>query len=124
MVVAVIAVRMVQMPGDEVVDVIAVRHGLVPATGPVYVCVLMAAAVMPGRALVRILRADRDPVLVDMAAMRMVQVAIVQVIDMALVQDRRVAAMCAVLVVVVGVVGLIAGAHALPLFDGGRIAGR
>ena len=31
MIVAVIAVRMVQAPGDEVVDVIAVRDGLVPA---------------------------------------------------------------------------------------------
>jgi hypothetical protein len=31
MIVAVVAVRMVQVPVNEVADVIAVRHGLVPA---------------------------------------------------------------------------------------------
>jgi hypothetical protein len=34
-IVAVIAVRMVQAPRDEVVDVVTMRHGLVPAPGGV-----------------------------------------------------------------------------------------
>ena len=41
-VVAVAFVRMVQMAGDEIVGMVAVRHRLVPAAGSVLVASLMA----------------------------------------------------------------------------------
>ena len=43
MIVAVVAVRMVQVPLDEVIDVVAVRHRLVPAARPVAVRLLVTA---------------------------------------------------------------------------------
>ena len=54
---------------------------------------------------------DGDHVLVDVVAMRMVQVAVVQVIDMAIMADGRVAAAGAMGVVMVGVMGQLAFAH-------------
>ena len=54
-VVAVVPVRVVQVTVDEIVDVIAMRHRLVPATGAVLVAGLVPAALMLGRAAVRVL---------------------------------------------------------------------
>ncbi|WP_420997854.1 hypothetical protein ACKI2N_034175 [Cupriavidus sp. 30B13] len=112
MIVAVIAMRVMKVPAHEIVDVVAVRHRFVPASGAVDVPVLVAPAMMLRRAPVRVLRADFEAVLVHMAAMRVVQVAVVQVIDVAVVPDRGMAAIGSVLVVVVGVVRLVAGTHA------------
>jgi hypothetical protein len=42
MVVAVIAVRMMQAPADQIVDMFAVRHRLMPATGAVPVASVVA----------------------------------------------------------------------------------
>ena len=69
-VVAVIAVRMMEVSVHEIVNVVAVRYGFVPAPRSVDVSRLMAAAVR--RALVRILCADLDLMLIHMTAMWMV----------------------------------------------------
>jgi len=54
-VVAVVAVRVMQVVGDAVIEVIAVRHRLVAAAGAVDVARLMAAATMVGHAHVGVL---------------------------------------------------------------------
>lgn len=97
-VVAVIAVRMVQVTVHQVVGVIAVGDSLVAAARTVLVSFLVTAAVMARCAGGRIGRTDRQRMLLDLAADRVVQVAVVQVIDMAIVLDGRVAAVGAVLV--------------------------
>ena len=84
-VVAMIAVRMVQMAADQVIDVVAVRHRFVPAAGPMHMTGAMAGTVVLRRAAVRIGGADGDHVLVDMVAMHVVQMAVVQEIDVAFV---------------------------------------
>ena len=111
MVVAMVAVRVVQVAVDQVVDVVTVRDGFVAATGAMDVAGLVAAAFVLGRAAVRVGGRDGDHVLVDVVAMRMVQVAVVQVIDMAVMADGRVAAAGAMGVVMVGVMGQLAFAH-------------
>ena len=58
MVVAVIAVRMVQVAFDEVVHMIAVRDRLVPTAGAMLMAGLVATAVMIGRAALRVVRTD------------------------------------------------------------------
>lgn len=68
-VVAMIAMRVMKTAVDQVVDVIAMRHPLVPTAGAVDVARFMAAAAR--RALVRIVCTDLDLVFVDMIAMRM-----------------------------------------------------
>jgi hypothetical protein len=102
-VVAMIAVRMVQMAADQVIDVVAVRHRFVPAAGPMHMTGAMAGTVVLRRAAVRIGGADGDHVLVDMVAMHVVQMAVVQEIDVAFVAHRGMTALRAVLVVVMGV---------------------
>lgn len=83
--VAMTVVRMVQVAIHEVIDMIAMRHGLVAAAGAVHVVGWMAAASVAGGARCRIRCIDGNHVLVDMVAVRVVQVAIVQVVDVAVV---------------------------------------
>jgi hypothetical protein len=54
-VVAVVAVRVVKMAGDAIVDVVAVRHRLVTAAGVVHMACLMPATAMIGGATVGVL---------------------------------------------------------------------
>jgi hypothetical protein len=93
-IVAVVRVRVVQDAVDEVVGVIAVRHGLVTASRAVLMLRVVAAG--RARAVAGIAGADRDDVLVDMVLVGVVQVAVVQVVDVALVRDRGVPAVGAV----------------------------
>ena len=113
MVVAVVAVRVVQVAIDEVVDVVAMRHRFVAAAGAVHVSRFVAAAVVFRRAGVRVGGTDGDDVFVNVVAMRVMQVAVVQVINVAFVLDGGVAAVRAVLVVVVGVVRFVAATAAV-----------
>ena len=81
MVVAVIPVRMVQVPVDQVIDVIAVWYGRMPAARAMYVIFVVALAdVMnaPGGIGIR----DRYDVLVVVTFMGAMQVPFVQVSHM------------------------------------------
>jgi hypothetical protein len=101
MIVAVIAVRMMQVACDEVVRVVAVRDRVVAAVGAVLVAFLMAAAIVAGRAASRIRGVDRQHVFLDGAAIGMVQMSVVKIIDVAVVEDARVPATRTMLVSVV-----------------------
>jgi hypothetical protein len=108
--VAVFVMGVMEVSVDEEVDVVAVRHGLVTAAGGVDVTGVVTGAVVVGGALLRMVVADADGVLLDRAVGRhVVQVPIVDVIAVAFVGDGSVAAAIAVDVGVVGV------AHGLPL---------
>src|SRR5689334_23274742 len=91
MVVAVVAVRMVQVALDEVIHMIAMRNRFVAAAGAVDVALGVAAAGVGRGAGSGILATDVDLVLLDLAARGMVQVAVVQVIDVPIVLDCGVA---------------------------------
>ena len=103
-VVAVALVGVVQVAVDEVVDVIAVRHRLVAAARAVHV----AAVVAGGRlgVSVGVLSRHLVRVLLDLGAVLVLQVALVQVVDVVTMLDGGVAAAGAVLVGVVAVVVL------------------
>ena len=104
-VVAVALVRMVQMAIHQVIDVIAVRHGWVTATGSVYVIGAVAAAGVPAGATVWIGCGDVDAVFFDVACGGLVmKVAIMQIIHMVSVLDGRVSTSWTVDMVVVFVV--------------------
>jgi hypothetical protein len=118
MVVAVVLVGVVQVARDEVVHVVAVRHGFVTATRRMFVVWLVPAAAVLRGAAVRVVGVDGDGVLVDVALVRMVQVAVVQVVHVAVVQDRHVPAAGAVLVRMVGVGGVFA--HGTTMSSAGR----
>lgn len=92
MIVAVIPVRVMQMPIDQIVDVIAMRHRLVAASRAMLVRRVVTCARVRRRAGRRVLRRHLDHMLVDMIAMRMVQMAVVQVVDMPIVPHGRMSA--------------------------------
>lgn len=92
-----VAVRMMQVAVNEIIGVVSVRHGLVAAARPVDVIGSMFAAIMRRRAVIGVLCVDGKNVLVDMAVVRMVKVAVVQIIGMAFVLDSDMAAVCAML---------------------------
>ena len=106
MVVAVALVGVVQATVDQVVHVVAVGHLVVAAA----LAVDVGAAVMRSVAAVRVELVDRQPVLVDVIAVRMVEVPVVEEVDVAVVDNLRVAAAGSV-DVLVGVVDVALVAH-------------
>ena len=103
MIVAVVAVHMMQMPADEVVHMITVWHSLVPTARPMHVPCIVPAALVRGRASGWVRLIDRYAVLVYMALMGMMQMAVVEIIHVPIMHDCGVAAVGAVLVIVVAV---------------------
>jgi hypothetical protein len=95
-IVAVIPVRVVQMPVHEVVRVVPVRHCLMSAILPVDVRFIMPGVELRS-ACGRVRRVHLDAVIVYVVAVLMMQVAVVNIIGMAIVRDCRVAAVRAVL---------------------------
>lgn len=110
------AVHMVQAAAYQPIHMIAVRHRFVAATGPVHM-----RAGHRRRAPIGIGRADRDHMFIDMVAVRVVQVAIVQIIDMAIMLHGGVAAAGPM---GVGMIGMGDARHgARPCSCAGTIAG-
>jgi hypothetical protein len=107
--VAVSSVRVMEVPVDEVVDVIAMRNRGVAARRAVYVIGRVALARMSRRARSRIRRIDGDRAFVDVVAVHRVKVTVVEVVDVASMLARDVAATGAVNVLVLGMRAM--GAH-------------
>jgi hypothetical protein len=119
-VVAVIAMRMMQMAIDEIVHVVPMRDRFMPAAGAMDVRSFVAGA---GLGVISWIRAaDFDDVFIDVTGMRMVQMPIVQVIDVPVVTDGDVAAVGAVRVVVIRMDGT--GAHGDCIIPGRASAGK
>ena len=87
MVVAVALVLVVQVTVDEVVGVVAVGDRLVPAAGTVHVAGVVAGARVAGVAVIRVGRVDREHVVVNVVAVWVVQVPVVEEVDVPLVDE-------------------------------------
>ncbi len=96
-VVAVTPMRMVQMTINKVIGMVAVRNGLMTAAGTVDMPGSASVNLKRLGAAVGVLGADRKEVLVDMCFMRMMKVAVVQVVGVPVVLDCDVAASGSVL---------------------------
>jgi hypothetical protein len=103
-VVAVVAVRVVQVTANQIVHMVAMGHRLVSAPGPMDVIGRVGLAAMLGRADCWIRAIDAQRMLLDLASAGVVQMPVVQVIDMALMLDGFVTAIGAMLMGVVAVV--------------------
>jgi hypothetical protein len=90
--------RMVEVIADQIIDVIAVRNGLMSATWAMFMPRFMAGTAMVRRAAVRVGGGDFDRMLVYVLAMRMVQMTVMKIIDVIAVTDGGVAAARAMLV--------------------------
>jgi hypothetical protein len=109
-----IAVGMVQPSTYEIIEVIAVGHRFVPAGRA-----MLVRAARLRRALHGIAGIDRECMLVDVILVRVMQMAIMEIIDMAFMADCRMPAVGAVLVGMVGMMLFGAGRH-----DGGSFLPR
>lgn len=97
-IIAVIPVWMMKVTINQVVKVIAMRHGFVAAVGSVNMPCLMTGAAVVRRALVGVRDRYFKRVLVHMAVVHVVQIAVMQIVDMVTMRDGGVAARRAMLV--------------------------
>lgn len=111
MIVAVIAVWMMQVAIDQIIDVVAVRDRLVTASWAMNMAGLVPRARVSRRAPVGILRRHLYDMFIDVTRMHVMQVTIVQIVHMITVLHGRMPASGTMLVVVVGVVGQFAVCH-------------
>jgi hypothetical protein len=105
-IIAMIAVRMVQPAVDEIIDMVAMRDLFMSTVWTVCMC-----AVELRRAGRGICATDRNDMFVDVILVHVVEMAIVQIIDVAVMANRGVPAIRAMLMRVVGVVVLGASGH-------------
>jgi hypothetical protein len=91
-VVAMIAMRMVQAPIDQIIHVVAMGDSLMAAARAMPMRRIMSAGAMLRRAAIGIRCRDFDDMLIDSAIMHMMQMAVVEIVDMAPMRDRDVTA--------------------------------
>lgn len=91
-----LSVRMMQVPRDQVVDVIAMRHRRMPAAGTMLVLGAVRVAGVTAGAFRRIRRRHPEHMLVDMITVLMMQMPVVQIIDVPVVPHSEVTAIVAV----------------------------
>src|SRR5258708_35234058 len=93
-------VRMVQVTLHHVIDVIPVWHPVVAAVCPVHMVLWMMTAVMLGCAVRGVRCANRQDMVINVIAMDVMQMPIVQIVGMVAVSDSRMTAARSMLVVV------------------------
>lgn len=91
-IVAMVAMGMVEPAVDQIINMIAVRDRLMTARRTVNMTGLVALVTVFWRAVIRIGLADLDHMFIDMVAVRMVQMAVMQVINVVPVAYRGVPA--------------------------------
>lgn len=91
-IVAMVAMRVLKAAVHDVVNVVAMRNGFMAAARTVDMPRLARGASMIRRAAIRIALADLDHMLIGAFAMRMLKMPIGQIVEMAVVADRGVAA--------------------------------
>ena len=90
MIVAVRTMGEVHVPADHIIYMIAMWNGLMTAVRAMAVPGLMTGAGMSRGASSRILAGDSQHMFVDMVTVDMVEMAVVQVVGMAVMRDRLV----------------------------------
>jgi hypothetical protein len=110
-IVAMSAVRMVQMAIHQVINMVAMRHGFVAAIGTVSVGLLIGGAALVWRTFLRIRRSHLNLMVIHMITVSVMQVAIVKIISVAVVFHGGVPAVWAMHVAVSPWVLLVSVSH-------------
>jgi len=92
MIIAMVAVRVMKMSLHQVVHMIAMRHSFVATSRSMRMALVVCAAAMLGCAPVGICWRHFNLMFVDVIAMYMMQMPVVQVVNVAFVADSRVTA--------------------------------
>ena len=112
MLVAMIAVRMMEPPLHQIIDMVAVRDDFVAAVR----AVLMSRALNLGIAMHRVRGSDGDDMLVNMIRMHMVEMAVMKIVKMVVMANSLVPAGRAMLMGMVGMTLLDAIGHEIHSF--------
>ncbi|HTF72479.1 MAG TPA: hypothetical protein VK638_58400, partial [Edaphobacter sp.] len=96
-VVAVVAIGVMQVPGYQIVDVVTVGNGHVSAICPMLMGGIMAFALMTVCAVRRVGGIHRKRVLIHMTFVQRVEVSVVEIVSVIVVLDRCMPAILAVL---------------------------
>jgi hypothetical protein len=87
-----VVMRMMKVAIDQIVDMLAMRHGFMAAVRPMFMSLRMSWALMFRRTAFRIARGYVYHMLIDMVAVWVMQMPVVQVIDVPVVHDTCMAA--------------------------------
>ena len=117
MVITMIAVLVMQTAVDQIIDMVAVRNGLMTATFPMN----MARTGIKRNAGIRVGFIYRQGVFVVMAVVLVVQMAVVQVVDMAIMFDGGMTAAAAVNMGVVVMNGAVCHDASFDLIKVGQV---
>jgi hypothetical protein len=92
-IIAMIAMLVVEVAIDQIVNMVAMRHCFMSAARPMSVSLKMARAFVPRCATLRISLRYAYHVFIGMAAVRVMQVPIVQITDVIIMHDPGMAAL-------------------------------
>lgn len=87
-----VAMRVVEVAFDQIVDMLAMRHGLMATIRTVLVGSVVCSAIVIGRTDIRVAGRNSELMFVHVVRMHEVQAAVVKIIDVAFVLDRGVSA--------------------------------
>jgi hypothetical protein len=108
MVIAMRAMGEVQMAGDQIIDMVSVRHGLMSAVRAMAMSGLMPLAAMARRASSRVFRSDTEPMFIDVVAVWMMKVSVMEIIGVVVMGDSWMPAVRSVLMTVMLMDGMVA----------------
>lgn len=120
MVVTMVAMGMVQMPVHQVIHMITVGYCRMTAFRAMHMPWFMSCAMMRWRAYIRVGCRYRNHMFIHMGFMRMMQVPIVQVIDMAFMHNGRMPTIRPMLVGMLMVMRVFTGCHSRDSFSNGK----
>ena len=106
MIVAMVAVRMMQMAIDQIVHMVSVGHRFVAASRSVHMAGVVTTAAVLRCAPVGVGCGDLDHMLIHVVTMDMMEMPIMQIVDMAIVIDGSMPAIRAVHMRVIAMLGI------------------
>lgn len=92
MVITMRAMGEVQMAGDQIINMVSVRHCLMSAVRAMAMSGLMPLAAMGRRASSRVLRGDVELMFIDMVTMRMMKMSVMEIIGVTIMDNGRMSA--------------------------------
>ncbi|SCX35583.1 hypothetical protein [Agrobacterium rosae] len=110
-VIAMVAVLVMKTSFNQIVNMVTMRHGFMAAVRAVDMAMIVADMVLDRTAAIGVVITHLDDVFIDMIAMGMMEVSIMQVVNMVAMFDGHVAAVGAMFMVVVIMMWKIAIAH-------------
>lgn len=96
------------MAGDQIINMVSVRHGLMSAVRAMAMSGLMPLAAMARRASSRVFRSDTESMFIDVVAVWMMKMSVMEIVGVAIMGDGWMPAVRSVLMIVMRMNGMVA----------------